>query len=153
MKKIRNYGERDDLVFLKFDKIRYYFGECIFTARKRSLRRLCLYTCLLVNLFTGGGVRMHGRGHAWQGACMAGGMHGRGGGVHGPGGWQGACVAGEGACMAGGMHGWGMCGGEGGIHATHAPPDTTRYFCAVVCTGWDLQLLHKYLNSSLKSRW
>ena len=86
--------------------------------------------------------------HAWQGACMAGEGVCMAGGM-----WQGACVAGEGACMAGGMHGWGMCGGEGGMHATHAPPDTTRYFCAVVCTGWDLQLLHKYLNSSLKSRW
>ena len=40
---------------------------------------------------------MHGRGHAWQGACMMGGMHGKG-----------ACMARghawQGACMAGGMH-------------------------------------------------
>ena len=61
-----------------------------------------------------------GRGHVWQGGmhgrqecvcqgeCMAGGMHGRGG-MHG----GGACVVG--ACMAGGMY------------ATHAPPNTTRY--------------------------
>ena len=47
-------------------------------------------------------------GHAWQGACMAGG-----------GAW-GACMEGghvwQGACMAGGVHG------------KHAPPtDTTRY--------------------------
>ena len=42
---------------------------------------------------------MHDRGHAWQGACMAGGMHGRGK-VHA---WQGGihdreCVHGRGAC-------------------------------------------------------
>ena len=46
-----------------------------------------------------------GRGHALQGACMAGGMHGRGG-ICGRGHtWQGACVAGG--------HVWqgGMCGG------------------------------------------
>ena len=30
--------------------------KCIFTARKRSLRRLCFYTCLSVILFTGGAV-------------------------------------------------------------------------------------------------
>ena len=30
--------------------------SCIFTARKRSLRRLCFYTCLSVILFTGGEV-------------------------------------------------------------------------------------------------
>ena len=47
----------------------------------------------------GRGVGMHGRGRAWQGACMAvacmmGGMHGRG------------------ACMAGGMCGGGMHGGR-----------------------------------------
>ena len=43
----------------------------------------------------GGG--MHGRegGHAWRGACMVGGMHGRG---HA---WQGACVV-------GGIHGRGV---------------------------------------------
>ena len=48
---------------------------------------------------------------AWQGACMASGMNGRG---HA---WQG-CVAGE-ACMAGG-HGWqgGMCG-SGGMHGRY----------------------------------
>ena len=39
---------------------------------------------------------MHGRGHAWQGACMAGGVHGRG------------------ACVVGGMHGRknGNCSGQ-----------------------------------------
>ena len=52
---------------------------------------------------------MHGRGHVWQGVCMAGGMHG-GGHV-----WQGVC-GGE-PCMLGGGHAWwraciagGMCG-------------------------------------------
>ena len=77
---------------------------------------------------------MHGRGHAWWGACMvvgacmAGGMHGRrhawqgvcmavGACVAGGRGcaWQGACVAGGGhawqggACVAGGVHGKGGC--------------------------------------------
>ena len=37
-------------------------------------------------------------GHAWQG-----GMHGEGGGA-----WQRACVA-RGACVWGGMHGRGVC--------------------------------------------
>ena len=36
-----------------------------FTARKRSLRRLCVYTCLSVILFAGGW-------RVWQGAYMAG---------------------------------------------------------------------------------
>ena len=42
---------------------------------------------------------VHGGGHAWQGTCMVGGMHGRG------------------VCMAGGMH--------GGVGVCVA--DTTRY--------------------------
>ena len=64
----------------------------VITARKRSLRRLCFCRYLSVH---------RGVGHAWQGVCMAGGMHG--GGCA----WQGACMAGEhawqGACMAGGV--------------------------------------------------
>ena len=98
---------------------------------------------------------MHGRGYAWQGACVAEGMC-VAGGVHGGGcAWQGAYMAGVGVhgrrivvgvCMAGGMcgrgHVWqrGMCG-RGACMAvgacvavgacswgTHAPPsDTTRY--------------------------
>ena len=41
---------------------------------------------------------MHGRGHAWQGVCMAGGVHCRGacmaGGMHGRGhAWRGPCMA------------------------------------------------------------
>ena len=62
---------------------------------------------------------MCGRGHVWQGACVAGGMHGRGacmaGGV-----WQGimpcrghACQGGEGLMWQGGMHSWG-CAWPGG---------------------------------------
>ena len=43
---------------------------------------------------------MFGRGHAWQGACVAGGVH------------EGACVVG--VCMAGGMHGLGTCMAGGG---------------------------------------
>ena len=82
----------------------------LFTASKRSLRRLCFYTCLS---FCPQG------GHAWQGVCMAGGRWGharwRGpwqgghvwqGGMHGRGGMcgRGACMAG-GVCVAGG-HAW-----------------------------------------------
>ena len=52
-------------------------------------------------------------GPAWQGACMAGSMHGRG---HA---WQGACVA-------GGVHGRGMCG-VGCVWWGACIPDTTRY--------------------------
>ena len=116
----------------------------VFTARKRSWRRLCFYTCLSVILFTGvtcvvGGVcgreGMHGRG--W--ACMAGGMHCKGmhgGGMH----VRGACMVGG---MCGGGHTWGVCmaggvRGRGVLDRGHAwggraacvprtPPDTTKY--------------------------
>ena len=78
-----------------------------------------------------------GRGHAWQGVCMAGracvagGMHGRGG-VRGRGcAWQGACVAGGGACMMGG-HVWqggmcsrGVCMTGGHVYHAHSP---NRYY-------------------------
>ena len=97
----------------------------IFTAHKRSLRRLCFYTCLSVH---GGGACMAGAacmargGCAWQGACMVRGMCGGGacmagwgeecmaGGVAGGHAWlRGTCMVGAcmawGACMAGGMHG------------------------------------------------
>ena len=62
-------------------------GRGVCTAREHAWQGACM----------AGGMcdrGMCGRGHAWQGACMAGGMHGRG---HV---WQGACVA-------GGMHGRG----------------------------------------------
>ena len=53
---------------------------------------------------------MHDRGHAWQGACMAGGHA-----------WQGAVHGRR------GMHGRG-CAWQGGMHAMHIPAaDTTRY--------------------------
>ena len=112
----------------------------IFTARKRSLRRLC-FTPVCQSFCSSGGRRyfyrtavcegMHGSsrgggvgghawqgGHVWQGACMTGGlwvvgaMDGRGW-MHGRGCvWQGACMAGG---MHGGGHAWqGAC--EGGGH-------------------------------------
>ena len=46
---------------------------------------------------------MHGRGCAWQGVCMAGGVHGRGALVGGHA-WQGVCMAGS-VCGRGGVHG------------------------------------------------
>ena len=49
----------------------------------------------------GRGHACRGLGHAWQGMCMVGGMHGRG------------------SCVAGGMHGRGTCmvgGIHGGMH-------------------------------------
>ena len=78
---------------------------------------------------------MHSRGHAW-GACVVGGMHGRGCAWQGQHGqqeghaWQGACMAGSmhgrgmagacmvGACMVGGMHGR-VCM-AGGMHCRGA---------------------------------
>ena len=71
---------------------------------------------------------MHGRGCAWQGACVEGGMHGRVcmvGGMHGReacvvGGhaWQVGCMAG-GACMAGG-HAWqGACMADTATYASY----------------------------------
>ena len=52
---------------------------------------------------------VHGRGHAWQGTCMAG-VVGGGEGMHSRGHeWQGgACVAGETATAADGTHPTGM---------------------------------------------
>ena len=65
----------------------------IFTAHKRSLRRLCFYTCLSFCPHWGGGGGVCGRG-----VCMAGGHV-----------WQG------GVCGGG-------CAWQGGMHATHAAP-------------------------------
>ena len=71
----------------------------IFTARKRSLGQGNIFTpvCHSVQggacVAGGGHVCMPG-GHAWQGACMAGDVHGRGCA------WWWVCMA-EGACMAG----------------------------------------------------
>ena len=53
----------------------------------------------------------HGRGHAWQGMCVVGGVAGMCmvGGVHDRGcAWQGACVAAETATAADGTHPTGM---------------------------------------------
>ena len=96
-------------------------SSIIFTARKRSLQRLCFYTCLSVILFTGVCVWLLG------GAWLLGGMHGCGGvcmiGGHA---WlQGGCVVVARGCawVWGGVHGcWGHawllggmrgCGGRG----------------------------------------
>ena len=86
----------------------------LITARKRSLRRLCFYTCLSFILFTGGRAWLLGGG-AWllRGACMV-----------DPGG--GMCGCSGGVCMVdlGGGHVWliwgGMCGCSGG-HAWLLP--------------------------------
>ena len=68
-----------------------------FSARKRSLRRLCFHRCLFVHGGGAEGMRdrdsVRGRGlggmHGWRGMC----------------GWGCAFVAGRGVCMAGG-HAW-----------------------------------------------
>ena len=80
---------------------------------------------------------MCGRGHAWRGGCAwQGGMHG---GVCGRGcAWQGACVVGghawgacmagvhgRGVCMVGGHAWWGVCMAEG--CACHAHPPCRYY--------------------------
>ena len=103
----------------------------IFTARKRSLRRLCFSACQSFCSQGGrawrgacavvGGMCVAG-GRAWQGACMAGGHVWQGAlwwGACMAGGMQGRahpCVAGgvhEGACVAGGMHGRACMAGVG----------------------------------------
>ena len=87
-------------------------------------------------------------GHAWQGACMAGGRACVAGGHA----WQGACVVG-GACMAGGVHGRGhvwqgacMAGGMhrrgcvaggrawwgGGAHVSRSP-QISQCLCFITC--------------------
>ena len=66
-------------------------------------------TCMAGGVHGGGGV--HGRGHVWQGVCMAGGMSDRGCA------WQGAYMA-----RGGGMHGGGMHG-RGGMHAIYTLQD------------------------------
>ena len=114
-------------------------GFPIFTARKRSLRRLCFYRCLSFILFTGGGAWFYLggawfylAGHAWfylggmrgfiRGACIV--LFGGhawfySGGVHGF--IQGVCmvlfggvcgfIRGHAWFYLGGMHGfiWGAC--------------------------------------------
>ena len=84
----------------------------MFTVRNSSWGKVMFYTCLSVILFTGGGACMAAcvaGGHAWQdGHVWWGGMQDRRCMVVGCA-WQGACVA-------GGMHGkvGDMCGKVGG---------------------------------------
>ena len=86
----------------------------LITSRKRSLRRLCFYTCLSVILFTGG--------HAWLwGVYMVGGRvcMVAGGAMHGYGGhaWlQGACMLVGGVCLWGCVWLW-ECACLWGVHA------------------------------------
>ena len=138
-----------------------WFHSCkVITACKRSLRRLCFYTCLSVHkgVCVAGGHAWWGcavgGGHLWQGAYMTGGVHGRGA-MRGR--W-GACMAGEhtwqGVCMAGGVCGRGVCvagvcvwqggmHGRGGMHATHAPPPSRYYEI------WSMSGRYAYWNAFL----
>ena len=125
--------------------------------QKSQVEQWALYLCPRIHLWNGMWVSkikgshnygpqrrcgMHGRGRAWQGACMAeGACMGRGMCGRGHAWWGGACVAGgmhgrghvwQGACMAGGMcgrgHVWqgafmvgtcmagGVHGWRGGVH-------------------------------------
>ena len=117
--------------------------SCIFTARKRSLRRLCFYRCLSVHRgcvwHVVGGMHGRRRGMHGRGACMTGG-HAWQGGMHGREWvcvWQGVCMSGSGVCgwgcaWLGGwcawQGAWGACmaGGvwRGGMRAT---ADTMGY--------------------------
>ena len=82
----------------------------IFTVRKSSCGKVMFSQASVI--LSGGGEIMHGRGvHAWQGACMAGGMHGRGHAWWGegvPGVVHGGGMHGRGACMAG-RCAWQVC--------------------------------------------
>ena len=103
-----------------------WFVALIITARKRSLRRLCFYRCL---------VCPRGGGHVWQG-----GMHGRGGMCG-----RGVCMAG-GACMVEGMHGR-RCAWQG----ARMPPrgyDEIRSMSGRYASYWNafLFLLRPLLN-------
>ena len=74
------------------------FLRLILTARNEVAARLCFHRASVI-LFTGGG-------HAWQGACMVGGIWGAcmPGGVHGGHVWWGVFVAGGDAWQ--GEHAW-----------------------------------------------
>ena len=87
----------------------------IFTARKRSLRRLCFYRC--VSVHRGGGMRGRGGGRG------VGGMRGRG-----------ACMVGGQVCMAGG-HVGGMHGGGHACPPTHY--ETLRSMRARYASYWN----------------
>ena len=109
----------------------------IFTARKRSLRRLCFYRCLSV----------HTGGHAWLlrgGACVVAprGVHGCSGGlVHGCS-WGGMCGCSWGDVwffLGGGIHGFsqrGMHGFSGGACVVF-PGGVRGFFWGGACVGYD----------------
>ena len=99
-------------MYSNFHKILNQFLTRMHSSRMRTVRSLTA---------SHGG----GGGCAWQGACMAGGMHG--GGVHGRGHvWLGACVAGGhawwrgGGCMVGDVHGRGHVWQGACIAGVHA---------------------------------
>ena len=123
----------------------------IFTARKRSLRRLYFYTCLSVILFTEGG------------GCLVGGVPGPGGllrrvpdwGVPAPGGLLlGVCSWGGGWCLLGGG---GVCSRRkwvGGAYSggclveTPPPPPRDGYCCWRYASYWNAFLFLKVLVST-----
>ena len=78
----------------------------VVTARKRSLRRLCFYRCLSVH--RGDMCGTWWGGVCGRGACVAGGVHGWGVCVAGVCAWLEGGHAWQGACMAGGCggHAW-----------------------------------------------
>ena len=90
------------------DQIILFPFLCVFTARKRSLRRLCFYRCLSFCPQGGGDVRGCSGGHAWL--LLGGHAWLLWGDVHGCS-W-GACMVAPG-CMCGCSWG-GMCGCSGG---------------------------------------
>ena len=105
------------------------YKKCIFTARKRSLRRLCFYRCLSVH--GGGACVVAPGGHAWlfRGACVVvlGGMHGCSKGHA----WllQGGMCGCSGGCawLLPGGHVWLLPGGACVVALGGHVWDTTRY--------------------------
>ena len=86
---------------------------------------------------------MHGRGCAWQGMCMAEGVHGmgHGRGMHGRG------VCGGGACVAGG-HAWQGHVWWGGVLGRRDGHCSERY-----ASYWNALLLWKFLYICLLNNW
>ena len=114
----------------------------IFTARKRSLRRLCFYTCL--SFCPQGGHAWLLGGHAWLlgGACMVAS--------------EGACMVALGVCMVapGGMHGcsWGACmvALGGGMHGFFW--GSVHGFCLGVCACFFLGGVHRIRRDTVNER-
>ena len=91
---------------------------------------------------------MYGRGHVWQGVCMAGGHAWQGcvwqGGMHGRGcvcvagghAWQGVCMVG--GCVRGRGHAW-----LGGGACVARTPPAHSYWNAFLLTI-DLMIIQKY---------